>query len=637
MRPSSPDHLWAEARDLQAKGKLQKARKLLVQARKLAPGSAGIALELGVMEAQMGMFKHAVTTLRDTIRIAPNSPNAHYNLAEVLRAVGKHEIAVTHLRKTLQLDPEFAEAHFRLGDTLMSQGNVTDALQHLELAATKLPQDPEVQLTLAQGLLELEQPQRALPVLSKLVQAHDDFLDGHIEFLFGLNVHARSSQVARHIRSMEKLFDMDEVIVSFDNDDPASLSALKILADSYQASAMQERAAQIGKILQHRKSTRNAGALLLGTLAIQDGDFDAAEACFMQMIERDPRSSEAMYRLSGINRLKLSYEPVLQDMLSDTENTGASDRLYAGLALYRLLSRNDRPKDAFRALATAKAISAEKYPYSGKPAERSNSDNKQVFSPEFFEKRGREGYDGEGCIFVVGMMRSGTTLTEQILAAHSKVHAGGERDDMMSIVESLRHDLTKVPDLPPDWAAAVGKKLHEEMFKDAGDAIYATDKLPGNIDYAGLIKFLLPRARFVYCRRTPEDCALSTFEQNFSTSVRYSSDLKAIAHRYALHEDIAHYWMHTCPLDMFELDYDALVQDPQPNIRKLLDFAGLEFEEGCLYPNEVKREIRTASMFQVRQPISAKSVGRWRKFETELEPFTAELARLRKKLGLNAP
>ena len=130
---------------------------------------------------------------------------------------------------------------------------------------------------------------------------------------------------------------------------------------------------------------------------------------------------------------------------------------------------------------------------------------------------------------------------------------------------------------------------------------------------------------------------MSNFEQNFSTAVRFSLDLRAIAHRYALHEDIARYWMETCNFDMFDLDYDAMVQDPEPHIRKLLDFTGLEFEESCLYPNEVKREIRTASMFQVRQPISPKSVGRWKTYKNQLAPFTAELARLRDKLGLSSP
>ena len=129
---------------------------------------------------------------------------------------------------------------------------------------------------------------------------------------------------------------------------------------------------------------------------------------------------------------------------------------------------------------------------------------------------------------------------------------------------------------------------------------------------------------------------MSTFEQNFSTAVRYSFDLKAIAHKYALHEDIARHWIDTCQLDVFDLDYDAMVHDPEPHIRKLLEFTGLEFEENCLYPNEVKREIRTASVFQVRQPISPRSVGRWKTYEDELQPFTSELAAWRTRKGLKS-
>lgn len=632
MLPSSPEKLWTEARALQAKGKLQRARKLFVQARKQAPRAPGLALELGVVEAQMGLYKNASATLQDAVKLAPESPNARYNLAEVYRAASQFDRAAASFRDALKLDPAYAEANFGLGDVLLSQGLEADALPHLEAAAQQLPDDAEVQTVLAQALLQLEQPQRALPLLSRVVQSHNDYLAGNMEFLRALSGHARPSQVARHIRSMEETFDMDKVLASFDQDNPVSISALELLADCYQAGALPERARQIGKMLHKRKSSRHSGAMLLGTLAIQDGDFDGAETWFNQVVELRPDATDAMYRLSVINRIALTAEPVLLSELHNTATGTASHRLYAGLALYRLLSRNGRPKDAFKALAAAKAIRAQEYPYNNIPTDRSNTDNKQVFTPAFFEQRGHEGHHGKGCIFVVGMMRSGTTLTEQVLAAHSKVHAGGERDDMMSIAESIRHDLTRISDLPADWAASVGKKLHEEMFKDAGNATFATDKLPGNIDYAGLIRFLLPQAKFVYCHRTPQDCAMSTFEQNFATTVRYSFDLQAIAHKYALHEDIARYWMDTCKLDMFDLDYDAMVQDPDPHIRNLLDFAGLEFEENCLYPNEVIREIRTASVFQVRQPISAKSVGRWKTYATELEPFTCELARLREQL-----
>jgi tetratricopeptide (TPR) repeat protein len=631
---SSLEKLWADARTAQAKGKLTTARKIFQQARKMAPGAPGLALELGVLEAQMDQMRQAQTTLQQAVKLDASSTDAHFNLAEVYRALGNVASAITSFQAVLGLQPDHPEAHYGLGVVLLSQGNAADALLHLEFAAKHLPTDAEAQTTLAQGLLTLDQANRALPLLLSIIQNHPDNIDAHLVFLSALNLHARPSQVARQVRLMEASFDMNKVIASHDNEAPSSVRTLEMLANSYQAAAMPERAKQVGKLLYARKSSRSSGATLLGVLAVQAGDFDAAEKYLTQAIELDPTAANAMHQLTIINRLPLSAEPQLLAVLDDAGKYSTTSKVYAGLALYRLLSRNGRPRDGFSALARAKALRAKEYPYLPEMTEETSRANKQVFTPAFFEKRGREGFAGDGCIFIVGMMRSGTTLTEQILSAHSRVHAGGERDDMMTITESLRHDLKKVSDLPADWAATIGKRLHEKMFRDAGDAVFVTDKLPGNIDYAGLIRFLLPRAKFIYCHRTPQDCALSNFEQNFSNAVRVSFDLKALAHKYSLHEDIAHYWMETCRLDMHGLDYDALVHEPEPHIRKLLEFAGLEFEDACLYPNEVKREIRTASVFQVRQPISPKSVGRWKAYETELEPFTSELARYRAKLGL---
>ena len=630
---SSPEKLWADGRTAQAKGKLTTARKMYVEARKLAPGTPGLALELGVLEAQMGQFAHARKTLQQAVKLAPSSTDAHFNLAEVYRAVGETELAMASFAQVLHLEPAHPEAHFGLGAVHLLHNNATNALPHLQKAAKYLPADTEVQVAFAQALLKLDEPDRALPLLLSQVLMHPDHIDANMTFLDALNAHARPSQVARHIRTMETNLDMDKVMAALDQEAEPAHAKLEMVAHSYQAAALPERAQKAAKLLYARKSSRSAGALLLGTMAVQEGDFDKAETFLKQAIELNLCAASAMYQLTIINRLEPSAEPVLQSILVETGTASVQERIFAGLALYRLLSRSGRPKDGFAALATSKAIRAESHPYLPKMTEQTNRANKQVFTPAFLERHAQDGFDGDGCIFIVGMMRSGTTLTEQILAAHPKVHAGGERDDLMTIVESLQHDLTRVPDLPKDWARTIGSKLHQQMFKDAGNATFATDKLPGNIDYAGLIRLLLPRAKFIYCHRTPEDCALSNFEQNFSDVVRVSFDLKALAHKYALHEDIARDWMNTCGLNMHDLDYDALVHDPEPNIRALLDFAGLGFEEACLYPNEVKREIRTASVFQVRQPISPRSVGRWKTYEQELKPFTDELARYRAELG----
>lgn len=627
--PNSVEQMWLQARTLQAKGKLSPACKLLRDARRAAPRVAGLALELGVLEAQMGRFEQSASTLRDAIKLDPNLADAHFNLAEVCKATGDQSAAASHYAHTLKLNPGYAEAHLGLGSALLSAGDHEAALVHLEKAAAALPGDVEAQSVLASALLESDTPSRGLTLLANLVSQHPADLTINIEFLRGLNAHGRPNQVARHIEVMQANFDLGKIVASFDRPDPVSVANLVLLADGFQAAAMPDLAAEVASRLGKRRETRARGALLSGVLAVQAGDFDKAETSLKQVLELEPTSAPAMQQLAIINRLPIAAETSLRAILDDGEGRSDGDRIVAGTALYRLLSRHGQPAEGFEALAKAKALRASLYPYQPENIERFNIVNEQVFTPEFFARRGAEGFMGDGCIFIVGMMRSGTTLTEQILAAHSKVHPGGERNDLMTIAEMLRHDFSQVPDLPADWPALIGKKLHQSMFEGAGTASFATDKLPGNIDCVGLIRFVLPKAKFIYTHRTPEDCALSNFEQLFSDSLRFTFDLKALAHKYAWHEDIARYWIEDAKLDVFDLDYEALVNDPEPHIRKLLDFCGLPFEENCLYPNEVKREIRTASVFQVRQPISAKSVGRWKVYAEQMKPFTEELARQR--------
>lgn len=627
--PQAVEQLWIKARGLQAKGKLNAAWKLMRDARKAAPNTAGLVLEMGVLEAQMGRLDHAQKTLLEAVKLAPSSADASFNLAEVYRARGELATAEPHYRKTLQVQPAYAEAELGLGFCLQATGNAAQALPHFQRAAAALPADTEAQIAFATALLETEEPGQGLTKLATLSASHPSDLTIALAFLQGLNTHGRPNQVARHIETMAGNFDLEAVIARFDSPGANDVAHLSLLADAFQAAAMPELAEDIARRFLRRRETRGRGALLQGTLAVQAGDFDSAKSLLEQALEEDPNSAPAMQQLAIINALPLEAKDRLYAILNDAQGNSDGNRIVAGAALYRLLSRNKQFADGFAALEQAKTIRAEALPYSEETVEQLFDTNRQVFTPAFFEQHKSDGFEGTGCVFIVGMMRSGTTLTEQILAAHSKVHAGGERNDMMSIVETLNHDLKRVPDLPQDWARKVGEQLHTEMFKGAGDATFATDKLPGNLDYVGLIRHLLPNAKFVYTHRTAQDCALSNFEQLFSDAVRFSFSLEALAHKYAWHEATARYWIDTCKLDVHDLDYEKLVHDPEPNIRALLNFAGLEFEEDCLYPNEVKREIRTASVFQVRQPISAKSVGRWKRYEQQMQGFTDSLARHR--------
>ena len=301
------------------------------------------------------------------------------------------------------------------------------------------------------------------------------------------------------------------------------------------------------------------------------------------------------------------------------------ERSTAYFALYHLLKRSADFDRTFEALDMANKLSRHMQPLDVTGdlmlAERVAS----VFTADFLEGRAGQGFDSPGPIFVLGMPRSGTTLVEQILAAHPTVHPGEERFDMLKLRRSIAGYPMSAAGLSPRWAETAGRQVFNAMFAEAGDKPFATDKLPANYLNIGLIRWILPRAKFVYCLRTPEDNALSIYEQNFGKNIAFSSDLRACGLIYRDHLRLMKHWQENCRIPIHTVNYEALVADPESNIRALLSFLDLPWHDECLAPELVKRGIATASVWQVRQPIGGGSVGKWRRFAQQLQPFSEAL------------
>ena len=235
-------------------------------------------------------------------------------------------------------------------------------------------------------------------------------------------------------------------------------------------------------------------------------------------------------------------------------------------------------------------------------------------------------------VFIVGMVRSGTTLVEQILSSHPDVYGAGELPDITEITRALPGFLGTgdrypecLPKLTPEAADVMARRYLDRLTQIAPKARRVTDKLPGNFMYLGLIEFLFPGARIIHCMRDPVDTCLSAYFQDFSNNHPYAYDLSNLGAFYRGYLKLMAHWRKVIHLPLLEIKYEDLISDQERVTRSLVEFCGLEWDNRCLQFHETKRFVGTASHDQVNRPLYRESIQRWKNYERHLEPLLAAL------------
>jgi hypothetical protein len=257
-----------------------------------------------------------------------------------------------------------------------------------------------------------------------------------------------------------------------------------------------------------------------------------------------------------------------------------------------------------------------------------------AFNRAFFARTADQGLDTRLPVFIFGLPRSGTTLIEQILACHSCVFGGGElrlgRQSFEAIPAQMgraERPLECVPDLDGPMIRSIAETHLRKLRDLAGpDAKRASDKMPDNYLYLGLLATLFPKATFILCRRELRDVALSCWMTDFR-SLYWASDPNHIGMLFHQYLRIMDHWRAVLPVQLHEVDYEETVDDLESVARRLVAACGLPWEPHCLQPHRNARPVRTASLIQVRQPVHRKSVARWTKYETALADLFSALPR----------
>ncbi|GLQ81844.1 sulfotransferase [Mesorhizobium huakuii] len=259
----------------------------------------------------------------------------------------------------------------------------------------------------------------------------------------------------------------------------------------------------------------------------------------------------------------------------------------------------------------------------------------EAFSPELVASTAAYGNPSEVPVFVVGMPRSGTTLTEQICASHPKVHGAGELSKLRRIAMAIglgnrfnANISESVATITKDLARTLADEHLAYLRERAPDALRIIDKMPHNFELIGLIGILFPNARIIHCRRDAIDNCISSFVLQFNEAHSYSADLQTLGLYYREYDRLMRHWGRIFPGRIFENRYETLIENQEEQSRRLIDYLGLPWDDACLRFFDRDGSVNTYSRWQVRQPIYKSSVKRWRNYESEIQPLIESLGDL---------
>ncbi len=509
-----------------------------------------------------------------------------------------------------QLGSGDAEQLFALGSKYLSQGNYAEAVALYQKLIDLYPHHARALNNLGVALSSLGRYREAEIHFRQAIHLRPDDPEAHSNLGNVLRWRGQMAEAEISLRRAVK-------------SKPKHVDALNNLGWTLlQLGRLRDARGRFEKIL--KIAPRHAEALLgLGHVARMEGRFDDAEVKFNQALAIKPKMPSAWAALVGTQKMTSSQSPWLKTAeeiaSSGIGPTDEADMRFAIGKYYDDVSNFER---AFRSYERGnELLRAIADPYDRKARTDFVDDLIRVHTQDGIAGAKAGASESVKPIFVVGMMRSGTSLVEQIIASHPAAKGAGELGFWSG---AARSNETAVRQARLD--ERLRKKLAEAYLRTLAsystDAPRVIDKAPVNSDYLGVIHSIFPNARIIYMQRNPMDSCLSCYFQQFSASLNYTMNLSDLAHYYRQHDRLITHWRDVLPPGtILDVPYEELVSDQEGWTRKILDFLGLEWDERCLQFHQTKRPVATASYWQVRQMIYRDSVERWRDYERFIGPL----------------
>lgn len=613
-RNSTPEkiaanELFMQAQQAHSEGRLAQAQALYASLLDRDPSNPEATHFQGLIAHQMGHTQLALSLIERSLSLRPQNIHFLTNAGLIYQAAGNLKMAAASYNKLTQLAPDDAKAWHNLGRALTQLGNTEDAIAAYRRATSLSTVDSVPWVDLAVRLIHRGQPDdltEAIERSRKAISLAPNNAEGYNNLAVALGLLHRRDEAVKAAQMAIKLAPQS-------SQPWLNLARIHILSgDVNSAIEAYEKGAELAPddvLFYH----------LLATTLTEAGKFNDAIAFFKLIYERHPEHLGALG--SFIRHQKFTHvdDPLLLKARASVDAADDTDQNVPTLcfALGGILDKMEQYAAAFGYYARGNRIRSQTLQYDREAHQRYIDSIIQQYDAETIAHLRAFSNPSKTPIMIVSMPRSGTTLTEQIIAAHPQVAGGGERP-FWSMHKPEAGELGQL--FINNTAQAYLQDL--ATIPGATQAYKTTDKMPHNFLHVGLIHAVFPNARIIHVRRHPVDNCLSIFFQSFNEHHPYAFDLESLAHYRREYERLMLHWREVIPADRyFEFDYEDLVADQEGMSRKLIDFCGLEWDDASLNYHQNEQLVRTASVWQVRQKIYSTSVARWRHYEPYIKPL----------------
>ena len=573
---------------------------------------------LGMVCVNTGRHEEAVKLITQALKINPADAQAQGNLGLAYQHMGNVKLAESCFRKSIEIGGKTRTIFISLGNILRESGRASEAVQVYESTLKVDGNYPECWTNLSQALVEIGEFERAFQAVSRALQIDSSLAEAHNQMG---EVYRKTFKYDLAISAYKKSLELCPTLYE------SMLGLATVYRESEDVGASLEILNRlIGVEPRHAKAHA-----ALGILKEQVGDTVAAADCFKKSIELAPDAVSPLYHLSQIKgRIMIEEEILALERLQKVTDLSSRDKSNAHFGLGVAYDQQGQTDKAFKAWLIGNQSKAERYPYD-LDKRTGHRDSTIAYSKALtgrFTVSPAENI--RQLVFIVGIQRSGTSLTDQILVSNTKVSSLGEvgyADEMAAQVKELtgKHYPQGLSGLSQEDISLLRANFLEKISPMHSAAPVLIDKTPMNFQYLGLLAEVFPSAKFIHCSRNPMDNCFSIFKLAFADDQDYAHGLKSLGDHYRLYKGLMDQWKEMYPQRILDVRYEDTVSDIQEQCVRLVGFLGLDFEPEMLEFYSTKRLVRTPSASQVRKPIYQSSVQAWKTYEQHLQPLVEAL------------